>query len=209
MYLGRRLESNEVYVSIANGRVVKARDFREVPDSMACDPELFKRLVGTSYDYTGTLPTQMPGDDEELPKIPELQPVDGQEHAVRGLQFKERHFKNIGFSVGCLKCRMMQRGERSTNGHTPECRRRALKALRELEEFRHEVEMADNRMNEAIAREVERTIHMDEPVQAPSSSQHDCRNPAEGELNSGRPLRLEWNRCQMTTEQVSRDVPGR
>ena len=72
----------------------------------------------------------MPGDDEELPRIPELRPANEQEHAVRGLQLKERHFEKIGYTRGCLKCRRMQRGERSTEGHNPECRRRALEALR-------------------------------------------------------------------------------
>ena len=40
VYLGRRLESNEIIVSISDGSVVKARDFKEVPDGMAWDPEL-------------------------------------------------------------------------------------------------------------------------------------------------------------------------
>ena len=52
IFLGRRLESNEIFVSISDGSVVRARDFKEVPDNMAWDPELVKQLKGTSFDHT-------------------------------------------------------------------------------------------------------------------------------------------------------------
>ena len=42
VYLGKRQESNESYVSVDGGGVVKARDFREVPESSAWDPELIQ-----------------------------------------------------------------------------------------------------------------------------------------------------------------------
>ena len=44
VYLGRRLESNEILVTAPEGKVVKARDFKEVPDNVAWDPELLKEI---------------------------------------------------------------------------------------------------------------------------------------------------------------------
>ena len=61
-----------------------------------------------------------------------------------------------GWTQGCSKCRSMQRGERSTAGHSTACRERALKELGELEEFSGEVKKANARVDEALAREIGR-----------------------------------------------------
>ena len=37
VYVGRRFETSEVLVSMSDGSIVKARDFREVPDASAWD----------------------------------------------------------------------------------------------------------------------------------------------------------------------------
>ena len=55
----------------------------------------------------------------------------------------------------------MERGERTTAGHNPTCRARALKELGEMDEFRHEVKKAEERVQEAIAKEMERTFTVD------------------------------------------------
>ena len=136
----------------------------------------------------------MPDDDDHLPVIPELRPVDSKDTSSRGLQLKEKHFKKIGYTNGCIKCRKMQRNEKSTDGHSPDCRKRALRLLRDCEEFKDEVERAEVRLQEAVAREIERTVSMnaeprvespdDSRASAPSSheeldpSSHDCRNPS-------------------------------
>ena len=64
-YLGKRQESNESYVSVSGGGVVKARDFREVAESSAWDPEVLKEICGTPYHPPSALPPQVHGDDEE------------------------------------------------------------------------------------------------------------------------------------------------
>ena len=169
-YLGVRHESGEIIVSMPDGSVVKARDFREVPDNVAWVGEQLELVRGTPYDHAGTLDAQTPGDDEQLPVIPELRPVDQKENNTRGLPLRERHFKIIGYTDGCIKCRKMQRNERSSDGHSPDCRRRALRLLMESDEFRDEVIRAEARMEEALARELERTVSMEQQVrQEPSA----------------------------------------
>ena len=92
-YLGRRLESSEIIIAHADGTVVKSRDFREVPDDIAWSQSAMEQIKGTSYDHTGTLPPQFPGDEEQLP-FPQLRPVDKKDLSQRGLKHKERHFKS-------------------------------------------------------------------------------------------------------------------
>ena len=154
------------------------------------------QLKGTSYDHTGTLPPQFPGDDENLPSIPQLEPVDRSDVSKRGLPLQERHFRAIGYTDGCMKCRKMQRNERSTDGHSPACRERALRLLRESEEFKPEVERAERRIQEALAREIERTLEMEpagasesneaaQEVEEPAVQQHGFRNPENNERTGG------------------------
>ena len=104
---------------------MKARDFKEVPDNGAWSAEALRSVKGTPYSPTGTLPSQSQGDEENAFKIPELRPVD-QRETTRAMQLKEKHFEKIGYSPGCLKCRKMQRGEKSSDGHNQECRKRAF-----------------------------------------------------------------------------------
>ena len=154
-YVGRRFETNELYIAMQDGKVVKARDYKEVAEESAWNTEAIHNIVGTPWGPTGTVPLQYPADDEDTPTVPEIHPVDGDDVAARGLSLRVRHFKKIGFTPGCAKCRSMERGERTTAGHNPTCRARALKELGELDEFRHEVEKADQRVQEAIAKEIE------------------------------------------------------
>ena len=88
--------------------------------------ELEQRLETAHRSFLAMYLEPVAGDDDHFLTIPELRPVDVRENQVRGLQFKEKHFKVIGCSSGCLKCRKMQRGERCADGHSQECRKRAI-----------------------------------------------------------------------------------
>ena len=112
VHLGQRMESTEQIIGITDGTTVKARDCREVVEENAWNPEMLRKVIGTPYDPTGTLPAQLSADETTLPTIPELRPVDAGERDTRGLAFRAKHFEKIGYSPGCLKCRKMQRGER-------------------------------------------------------------------------------------------------
>ena len=62
----------------------------------------------------------------------------------------------------CSKCIKMQRNERSTDGHSHFCRERAIKLLRDVSEFKDEVEKAEERLQNAIARRPEAPVLVDE-----------------------------------------------
>ena len=130
VHLGRRLNTNELYVSMPDGSIVRARDYKDVPDNVAWSSQALLDIKGTPYSPTGSLPAQY-HDDENLPKIPSIQPVDKDEAATRGIVLKQRHFEIIGYIDSCGKCRQMRRGVRSTAGHNPACRERALRLLGE------------------------------------------------------------------------------
>ena len=103
VYLGRKFVSSEVYVSMSNGDVVKASDYKEIPDSGAWSAEALRSIQGTPWQSIGAIPVQFRGDDESLPIIPEIQPIDGDSIATRGFILKKRHFDKIGHTDGCVK----------------------------------------------------------------------------------------------------------
>ena len=112
----------------------------------------------------------------------------------------------------------MQRGEQTTAGHSSLCRDRSLKLLGDHPDFKHEVESAELRLQESLAREVERTVNLDTPIPIPSNppgeavvrddgddvaervgeedqnQQHDCRNPGESATNVEDDGRVPWRR---------------
>ena len=103
------------------------------------------------------------------------------------------------------KCRKMQRGEKSSDGHSQECRKRVIELLCETEEFKDDVARTNRKLQEALARELERTISMEAPGQGeparaasdnpseeskPAKEVHSCRNPTEGDIRQGRPFML-------------------
>ena len=58
----------------------------------------------------------------------------------------------------------MQRGERTSVGHNVLCRDRSIRLLGEHPDFKDEVEAAQRRMENALARELERTVNLDTPI---------------------------------------------
>ena len=74
VYVGRRFETSEVLVSMSDGSIVKARDFREVPDASAWDAEALKAIAGTPWNAAGTVPLQHHDEDDE--KLPCTQVTD-------------------------------------------------------------------------------------------------------------------------------------
>ena len=77
---------------------------------------------------------------------------------------KEKHFKKVGYTSGCLECRKTQRGEKSSDGHSQECRKRVIELLGETDEFKDDVARTNRKLQEALARELERTINMNRQV---------------------------------------------
>ena len=110
-FLGRRLETTEILVSMSDGGVVKARDFKEVPDADAWSADALKAVQGLPWCGAGTLPPQF-FDSDSVPKIPNLMPANGDDIATRGLPLQQKHFELVGYTDGCAKCRSMQRGRR-------------------------------------------------------------------------------------------------
>ena len=113
IHLGRNLNSSELITSMLDGSVVRARDYKELPESSAWSAEGLQAVKGTPYSPTGTLPVHY-HDEEGLPKIPDLHPVDKEETA-RGFVLLGRHFEKIGHTDSCAKCRQMRRGQKTNS----------------------------------------------------------------------------------------------
>ena len=108
-FLGRRFETNELLIALPSGDIVKARDFKDVPDADAWNKDSIEKITGTPYQPATTIPMQVYDDDERLPFLPEVTTVNG-EPTTRGFILRGKHFARIGYTAGCKsaeRCRMV------------------------------------------------------------------------------------------------------
>ena len=89
--------------------------------------------------------------------MPEVQPVENSDaSAPKRVKIQQRYLEKVGFTTSCIKCRALQCGDKAvTTGHTPECRIRVEAEMMKHEDLRDELEKANNRINEHIAKKIE------------------------------------------------------
>ena len=90
-------------------------------------------------------------------QVPEVQPVEnGDTSAPKRMKIQQRYLEQAGFTSSCIKCRAIQRGDKTvTTGHSPECRVRVEAEMMKHEDLRDELEKANNRINEYIAKKID------------------------------------------------------
>ena len=68
------------------------------------------------------------------------------------MKIQQRYFEKVGFTPSCIKCRALQRGDKTvTTGHSPECRICVEAEMMKHEDLRDELEKA-NRSDQRIHR---------------------------------------------------------
>ena len=172
LWVGKNFTTGEDLISMADGRVVRARSIKERPSNVRLSPEMLDTIVGKPWMPTSTLSDARPLDvrmpDAELDTNPEVE-----EMAAR-LPYRVKISKPVldivGYSRGCSKCAAMQAGDkrRTKNHHHSEaCRSRVEQAMMSNESMKKAVVEIEERQNEWLARQVEQS---EKPVEAPGSS---------------------------------------
>ena len=159
IYLGRSGFSNEVVVGTEHG-AVRVRTVRRLPEEDRWDAKFIESIVGTPWAPDGrgedkpigvkiSLP-EMTKEDERLAKTDiAAEPV------VRRAYLRRSDFERHGFTDGCQGCRALQRGERAVM-HWEKCRLRIENLIKNTEAGAARMQRAEYKMNEAIAKEIER-----------------------------------------------------
>ena len=125
LWLGKRWATDEHVVSVASGRVVRARDVRLFSPDRAFDLEFVKNVVGTPSN-----PSAVEDEDitwHDIPRAPVEQDIDPSVlPSARRVIFRRSYFEKFGFSSNCPKCRALMRNDDSLQqrAHTADCRNR-------------------------------------------------------------------------------------
>ena len=82
---------------------------------------------------------------EEPPEEPEVQPE--REAIPRSFAIQRHHLERFGYSVGCRKCSMLQRGDHSRPNlaHDRPCRLRIMRAMERSPELNRRVQESERR----------------------------------------------------------------
>ena len=103
VWLGKKWSSDEHVVSLANGRVVRARDVRPMPDDQAFDHGLLAGIGGTPNN-----PSAAEGLEEEAREVPRI-PVQRPEApvvapGVRRVMIHKSYLDRFGYTDSYAKC---------------------------------------------------------------------------------------------------------
>ena len=126
IWLGKRWGSDEHIVTLPDGRVVRARNVK--PSAEGFNRELFDAIIGRPCDPSGSwdVAGEMPkGVIPSMSRVPAGRPDSPTEPAkVRATPIMRKYLEKYGFTEGCSKCRMIERGDNSQPGlaHNAACR---------------------------------------------------------------------------------------
>ena len=157
LWLGKRWATDEHVVSVASGRVVRARDVRLFSPDRAFDLEFVKNVVGTPSN-----PSAVEDEDttwHDIPRAPVEQDVEPSVlPAARRVILHRSYFEKFGFSSSCTKCRALMRNDDSPQqrAHTVDCRNRIEAAMVKDPMLAWRLQAADARMNRFCESEVKR-----------------------------------------------------
>jgi hypothetical protein len=133
VWLGIADRTGETIIGTKDG-VIKARDTRSIDEKEAWDPGRFNDIRGTPWE-----PILGQGSAELRSKIvipinrtAPGQLVEGEEKdlIVRRMRISRETIRKLGFTIGCLGCRAVNRGQSAVN-HNEECRKRVEGIIRE------------------------------------------------------------------------------
>ena len=87
------------------------------------------------------------------------------ESAPHGVYIRPEELREYGYTDACQKCRAMKRGDTSLAGrsHSKECKERIRRAMAESDKHKQKVKAADDRKNEFLARQIEKSeeVHVE------------------------------------------------
>ena len=133
IWLGTQFETLEHIIAMKNGQIIRARSVQAFPEEKLWCKELAFGVSAMPWDNRATLARLSQGrplEPMEMP-TPAEAPVDGTDPvagASRGMPIRLPMLEKFGFTAGCRKCRLLERGSilQPNLGHNEECRRRII-----------------------------------------------------------------------------------
>ena len=184
IWLGKRWSSDEHLVSMGNGKIVRARDVRPMPDSESFDAALLLGVKGTPSNPSAA-EDNPDGDLREVPRVPVERPPEAVANPVaRRAVLQRSYFERFGYTAGCRKCEDILGGDenRSTAGHSERCRRIMEGHMERDPILRQRLDAARERQNSFLEREVHRgekpPVASEPPLPPPVVPQPDDQEPA-------------------------------
>ena len=134
VWLGIFNETGECIIGTDEG-VVKAKDFRRKPIAKErWDKEKFQKIRGVPWKTSAhadgdelRIQINMPSDDGPLSELIEARPAS--EPTLKRYRIRKEDILKYGYTVGCLGCRCMSRGQ-PAQSHSEICRSRITAELR-------------------------------------------------------------------------------
>jgi len=156
-WIGKRFSSEEHVIAMPNGKVVRSRAVRSLPEKSMWIKEDVANVVGVPWRPAGE-----PIDDvlPDVPRAVEVHTEEPEEDAkVRGMKILPKHLVKVGYTKGCRKCAALRSGQRInvSLAHSSQCRTRIEEELKLDEELKGDVERAVKRKDEYISRKIEKS----------------------------------------------------
>ena len=124
VWLGKRWSTDEHIVSLPEGRAVRARDVRPLPDERAFDLAVFDPIKGTPSNPSGAV-QEDPGAFRDVSRAPVARPEDPVTPPIaRRTLIHRKYLERFGYTTDCKKCREILRGDETPLGHSEFCRKR-------------------------------------------------------------------------------------
>ena len=153
IYLGHASNSNEQFVGLRNGNVIRTRSTTRVVARSRWDARAVLGVIGTPADPTPTPDEELTPDDIEASEAPhdfaeaevdpeaaepsprrqraeetqsdEREPLPPEQAALRRIRITRPDIERFGYTPGCPRCTAMEVGDHeSTAGHNDTCRTR-------------------------------------------------------------------------------------
>ena len=142
-------------MSVASGRVVRARDVRFILADRAFDLKYARNVVGTPSNSSAVESEETVWHD--VPRAPIGKATEPVSHpTARRAILHKAYFERFEYSANFPKCRSLMRGEVAGPSHTTECRRRIELEMDRDQILRQRLEAAQERRDKYLASEVER-----------------------------------------------------
>ena len=168
VWFGKKWASDEHLVSMGNGKIVRARDVRPMPEDQAFDRGMLLGIRGAPCNPSAAGHIE----DGQLPEIPRA-PIPRPEQPVappvaRRVMIHKSYLERFGFTYGRKRCEAMRIGEVGIQGgqHSEACRRRIENCMETDAELKVRLDAARERQDRYLAEEVARGDRSG-PAQAP------------------------------------------
>ena len=155
IFVGWSSNSNESFIALANGNVIKSRSVARVVESHRWDAEAVARIRGTPGELCPTgretidpsieesFTPHLDADAEDRAAAEDDQPMEGKNQRKEvfhpRMKITATDLRRFGFTDGCRRCAdLMNNVARSRKHHSDECRLRIYLSWKEIGDPRYE-----------------------------------------------------------------------